>query len=258
MNSLKIARRNWTRNELIVAFNLYCKIPFSKINHRHPLIQKVATAIERTPSAVAWKLVNFASLDPSLKARGIKGATNAGKLDKLVFEEFYQDWNSLAFESETLIEDIINKESKFSEIGKFEIKVGKERESIVKVRVNQSFFRSSVLAAYDNKCCITGISISDFLIASHIIPWSIDEKNRLNPENGLCLNPIHDKAFDKGYLTIDFDYKVKLSKYFNDFKTEHNIQKLFLDFDTKKIELPKRFLPNRDFLAYHQENIFKK
>ncbi len=81
-------RKNWTRNELIMAFNLYCKIPFSKINYRHDQIVKLAEAIQRTPSAVAWKLVNFASLDPSLAERGIRGATNTGKLDKIVFEEF--------------------------------------------------------------------------------------------------------------------------------------------------------------------------
>ena len=96
-------RKNWTRNELIVAFNLYCKIPFGKINHQHPLIQKLASAIQRTPSAVAWKLANFASLDPLLKEKKIKGATNIGKLDKAVFEEFSQDWNTLAFQSEVLL-----------------------------------------------------------------------------------------------------------------------------------------------------------
>lgn len=251
-------RRNWTREELIVAFNLYCKIPFSKINQNHNLIVELANAIDRTPSAVAWKLVNFASLDPTLKARDIKGASNYGKLDKVIFEEFYHDWDNLAYESELQISKLLNKKIEIDEEIDFEIKEGKVREALVKVRVNQSFFRNTILASYENKCCITGISISDFLIASHIIPWSKDEKNRLNPENGLCLNSIHDKAFDKGFLTIDFDYKIKLSNYFNDFKKENNIQKFFLDFENKVIEMPKRFLPNKEFLEFHHNNIFKK
>jgi putative restriction endonuclease len=251
-------RRNWTREELIVAFNLYCKIPFSKINYNHTLIIELANAIGRTPSAVAWKLVNFASLDPTLKQRNIKGASNVGKLDKVIFDEFYRDWNNLAYESEVQMSKLLNKAIEIEEEIDFEIKEGKVREAIVKVRVNQSFFRSTVLASYENKCCITGISISDFLIASHIIPWSKDERNRLNPENGICLNSIHDKAFDKGFITIDFDYKIKASKYFNDYKKENNINKFFLDFDNKFIEMPKRFLPNKDFLEYHHNNIFKK
>ncbi|MCZ2224116.1 MAG: HNH endonuclease [Chitinophagales bacterium] len=251
-------RRNWTREELIVAFNLYCKIPFSKINYNHKMVIELANAIGRTPSAVAWKLVNFASLDPSLKERHIKGASNAGKLDKVIFEEFYQDWNTLAYESEISLANLLKKPIQIEEEIDFEIKEGKVREALVKVRVNQSFFRSTVLASYENKCCITGISIPEFIVASHIIPWSKDEKNRLNPENGLCLNSIHDKAFDKGFITIDFDYKIKVSKYLNDFKKENNIQKFFLDFENKKIEMPKRFLPNKDFLEYHHNNIFRK
>ncbi len=251
-------RRNWTREELIVAFNLYCKIPFSKINYNHKLIQELANAIGRTPSAVAWKLVNFASLDPTLKERNIKGASNAGKLDKIIFEEFYQDWNTLAYESEISLATLLNKPVEIDEEIDFEIKEGKVREALVKVRVNQSFFRHTVLASYENKCCITGISITDFLVASHIIPWSKDEKNRLNPENGLCLNSLHDKAFDKGFITIDFDYKIQVSKYFNDFKKENNIQKFFLEFENKEIVMPKRFLPNKDFLEYHHTNIFKR
>ncbi len=253
-------RKNWTRDELIVAFNLYCKIPFSKINYKHKLLVELAAAIGRTPSAVAWKLVNFASLDPSLKERNIKGATNVGKLDKVVFEEFYQDWNMLAYESELLLANFLGKEidTNYDDDFIFEIKEGKVRESIVKIRVNQLFFRSTVLATYNNKCCVTGISIPDFLIASHIIPWSKDEKNRLNPENGLCLNAIHDKAFDKGFMTIDLDYRIKISQSISEYKNESNIQKFFYDFEDRQIELPKRFLPNKDFLIYHHENIFRK
>ena len=252
-------RKNWTRDELVVAFNLYCKIPFRKINSRNEQIIKLAKAIGRTPSAVAWKLVNFASFDPTLKARGIKGATNAGKLDKVVFDEFYHNWDTLAYESETLLAKFLDQEIQLDdaqEVEKIILKEGKTREAIVKIRINQSFFRSAVLASYDNKCCITGIPLTELLIASHIIPWSKDEKNRLNPENGLCLNSFHDKAFDKGLITIDADYKIMVSKSVAVFKNEINIKKFFYDFEGKQIELPKRFLPNKDFLTYHNREIF--
>ncbi len=250
-------RKNWTREELIVAFNLYCKIPFSKINYNHPLVKELATAIGRTPSAVAWKLVNFASLDPTLKERNIKGATNIGKLDKIIFEEFYNDWNSLAYQSEIELSRLLKKDIFVDDEIDISLKEGKIRESLVRVRVNQSFFRSTVLASYENKCCITGINISDFLVASHIVPWSKDEKNRLNPRNGLCLNNIHDKAFDKGYLTIDDNFRIKLSKQIIESKRQEIIQKYFVEYEGKEIEMLKRFLPDLDFLKYHQTNIFK-
>jgi hypothetical protein len=60
-------RENWNREELIVAFNLYCKIPFERITSRNPEIINLAKIIGRTPSAVALKLVNFARLDPELR-----------------------------------------------------------------------------------------------------------------------------------------------------------------------------------------------
>jgi putative restriction endonuclease len=58
------------------------------------------------------------------------------------------------------------------------------------------------------------------LVASHIVPWSKNEKIRLNPSNGLCLNSIHDKAFDKGFITVTTDYKIKVSEYLNEYKKE--------------------------------------
>lgn len=254
------ARVNWTRNELIVAFNLYCKIPFSKISHKHPLIIQLSKIIGRTPSAVAWKLANFASLDSSLKSRGIKGARNTGKMDEKIYEEFSNNWNDLVYESELLYSQYFNEEIIIETVEEsiFEIREGKVRDALVKIRVNQSFFRKTILSSYDNKCCITGISITDFLVASHIVPWSIDEKNRLNPKNGICLNSIHDRAFDKGYISIDHEYKIIVSKCIGDFKENENFKKFFYDFEGQKIQLPKRFLPHKEFIEYHHQTIFKK
>jgi putative restriction endonuclease len=69
-------RRSWTRNELILAFNLYCQIPFGRIHIRNPEIIALAARLQRSPSAVSWKLANLARLDPTLAKRNIKGATH--------------------------------------------------------------------------------------------------------------------------------------------------------------------------------------
>jgi putative restriction endonuclease len=94
-------------------------------------------------------------------------------------------------------------------------------------------------------------------VASHIVPWVKDEKNRLNPHNGLCLNSIHDKAFDKGFITITPDYKIKLSRELIDLKNENAVSDLFLKYQNQSIILPDKFLPSKDFLDYHYNNIFK-
>jgi predicted restriction endonuclease len=60
---------------------------------------------------------------------------------------------------------------------------------------------------------MSGLSDSRLLIASHIVPWSSDKQIRLNPSNGLCLSAIHDRAFDKGLMTLSDDLKIVISEW---------------------------------------------
>lgn len=176
----------WTKEETIIAFNVYCKIPFKSSSKTNPTIIKYANIIGRSPSALNMKVGNFGRLDPELKKQGIVGLGNGSKLDEIVWNEFNGNWEKLAYESELLIAEFQNK--KVEEIiddELFEFPIGTERDAIVKQRVNQNFFRSTVLSSYNLKCCITGLSIPEFLVASHIIPWKKDANNRLNPHNGL-------------------------------------------------------------------------
>ncbi len=246
-------RRPWTREELILAVNLYCKTPFGKIHHRNPAIVELARLIGRTPSALTWKLSNFASFDPSLQNRGIKGAQHASKLDKAIWEEFFEDWESLALQSELLL----MKQQKGLPANFLEEKEGKNVERTVKARLNQSFFRSTLLASYENRCCITGLQETDLLIASHIKPWSIDAKNRLNPRNGLLLNALHDKAFELGYLTITPDYKIHISSHLLKSKEQEH-KSYFKKYHLQDIYLPQRFLPDTVFLEYHNQERFRQ
>lgn len=256
---MKKGQSIWTREELLFAINLYCKLPFGKLHSKNPEIIKLANLIGRTPGAVAYKLVNFASLDPSLQRRGIKGASHASKLDKKIWDEFYNNWEDLPFESEKLrakfehvpIEKIID-------IDENELpKAGQERNQMVKVRINQSFFRDTIMAAYNSTCCITGLTNREILIAGHIKPWSVDKKNRLNPRNGLALNALHDKAFETGLITITPEYKIKISSLLIRTKKNKPIHDYFLKYDKKEIILPSKFLPDKEFLEFHNHERFR-
>ena len=248
---MKAGQSLWTRDELILAINLYCKIPFGTIHNRNPKVIELAGLIGRTPSSVSYKLVNFASLDPSLKARGIKGASNASKLDGAIWAEFYNNWDAALLESERLLAAKKHTTiAALNDVAESDVpKEGLNKERLVMTRVNQSIFRSIVLATYDNSCCITGMNHPELLVASHIEPWSKDEKNRLNPMNGLCLNALHDRAFDRHLITIDADsYKVRVCK-------KLLVVRYFSDVDEIKIRLPARFLPGKEFLQCHN-NLF--
>lgn len=80
--------------------------------------------------------------------------------------------------------------------------IGTTCEAVVKQRVNQNVFRSMMLANYNTTCAITGITVPELLVASHIVPWAENEQERLNPENGICLSSLYDKAFDQGLISI--------------------------------------------------------
>ncbi len=249
----------WTREELIIAFNLYCKIPFGTIHIHNPQIIDLAKILGRTPSAVSWKLANLASLDPSLKKRNIAGASHGSKMDAEVWDEFNGDWDRLAFESEKLLAQKIGRQvEEVSEVDLFDLpKAGKERDAVVKIRVNQNFFRKAVLAAYNFQCCITGLEIPELLNASHIIPWSKDKENQVNPRNGLCLNAIHDRAFDRGFLTITPEYKIKISNSIKRNNVGNAVQDFLLRYEGAEINLPTRFLPDTNFLKYHNKSVFR-
>jgi len=249
---------NWNRQELILAFNLYCKITFSKINANYQPVKDLAEIIGRSSNALAMKLANFARLDPALRNRNIKGMSHGGHGEELIWKEFNSDWDNLAFESESIL-------AKYTGVNVEDLehiriddlpKEGRERDAIVKIRVNQSFFRRIVLVSYNGRCCITGISNPGLLIASHIKPWAIDTLNRVNPSNGLCLNALHDRAFDQGLLTITPDYKILLSEVL--LSECKNSDEYFRPYANKSIILPTRFFPNKDFLQYHYETCFIK
>ena len=244
----------WSREELVLTINLYCKTPFGKLHKSNPDVIRLAELIGRTPSAVSWKLVNFASFDPSLQARGIKGASNASNLDKEIWTEFFNNWDDLAYESEILLANM-----KGEIIGvepELEIKDGLVKERMIKTRVNQSFFRATILASYNQTCCVTGIQQPELLIASHIRPWNMDERNRLNPQNGICINALHDKAFEIGYLTITPDFQIRVSSILLKQSKNQAIIDNFVNYNGKTIILPSRFLPDQAFLKYHNNERF--
>lgn len=251
---MKEGQTLWTRDELILAINLYCKLPFGKMHKGTEEIISFAELIGRTPSSIALKLGNFASFDPTLKERGIKGASNASKLDKQIWDEFYNNWDAALIASEQLLAKVNHTTiEKLNKVDTIEIlKEGKDKERVVKTRVNQSIFRTVVLATYNNSCCITGINNTELLIASHIVPWSKDEKNRLNPMNGLCLNALHDKAFDAGLITISAeDYTIKVSSRLKKKNGPESIEKNFLKIEGQSILLPSKFLPAKELLKFH-------
>ena len=250
---------NWTKEHVKIAFSLYCRLPFGKLHKSNKDIIQLAHKLGRTPSAVAMKLANIASLDPAITSTGRSGLKNASAMDKEVWDEFVNNWDELALESLKLYEELVVSDNSNLTQSEADVNpenyVGETRDVIIQQRIKQGFFRKSVLSSYKGTCCMSGLSEERLLIASHIVPWSEDKQNRLNPRNGLCLSAIHDKVFDEGFITLDDDCRVVLSR---DLKMNNNpfIQQTFLPIEGKSIMLPERFEPDISFLEKHRNLVF--
>lgn len=251
-------RENWSRDELIIAFNLYCRTAFGRIHRSNPQIIQVAKSIGRTPSAVAMKMVNFASLDPVHRKRNVKGLQHGSREDAKIWEEFHRNWESLAFESQKALEKLVGKtEDEYTgKILFLESDIPTEAQRTIRVRLVQKFFRDTVLSSYDFSCAICKLNLHIMLNASHIVPWSVDKNRRADPSNGLSLCVFHDRAFDRGLITISEDLKVTVYKGIKIPHTSKLHRVGLLDIEGKKINLPDRFCPDPAALAYHRQNIF--
>lgn len=262
----------WTREHFLVALNLYCKLPFGGLHRNNPIIIEVASKMGRTPSSLAMKLCNFASLDPVQKARGVKGLLGATKQDKAMWEEFHCRPDVVGPESEQLLHDLFTndngREVDFLQRDKvrlepslnFSLPTGPtEAIASVRTRRGQQFFRQTVLTAYGVCCCISGINVPRLLIASHIKPWRDFPQDRLNPRNGLCLSSLHDAAFDAGFITLDEKLRVVLSKRLKHFFPQPALERNFSPFERQPIRLPDKLAePDPEFLCYHREKVFQR
>jgi putative restriction endonuclease len=125
-----------------------------------------------------------------------------------------------------------------------------EQYSVLKTRVYQDVLKRYVLLNYCNKCALCDIDQPELLVASHIIPWSVNEDKRLNLDNCILLCNLHDKLFDKGFICLDGDLTVRVSK-----QLSKNVLKYITELSFRK---PTTILPNIDNLKVRMEQIFKK
>lgn len=248
----------WTKDELILAFNLYLKIDFGKTHARNPRIIELANIINRTPASIVMRLGNFASIDPYHQNRGVNGLKNGMNQVRPIWEEFFNNQEELIFQSEQILAQRENTtiENKYKNILS-DLK-GENILRLVKTRVNQYVFREIVLTNYTTKCAISGIDIPELLTASHIIPWSENEKERLNPENGICLSALYDKAYDKGLISINKNYEIIFSTTLKKKKETIFFKNHFAPIENLKISEPVKYLPRKEFLEYHLDTIFQK
>lgn len=289
-----MAGRTWSREETLMALAFYLCPPSGRKSWDDidPEVQALARALHRTEGSICFKLGNLKACDPNRTGSGFSRTAHMdtqvmneyladpdGTMDEALaqlsrvglgisFDSSGDDTPSLTIADATPARESADQREKNASrtrrdsAGKAIPSIpskGLERETITKERINQGYFRRILLFNYGGTCCLTGLSEPALLTASHIKPWArASERERLMPSNGLLLNALHDRAFDRGLITLDDDYRVVVSRTLP--HTEENDRWLYA-FDGEKIHLPgpksSYTWPSLDFIHYHNDCVFE-
>lgn len=248
-------RKVWTDQDRLQALALYCRLTFGQLHRHRPEVIRLAEHMERSANSVAMKLSNYASLDPEVLALGKKGLSGASQQDRLLWQRFIAEPEAVANECEEawlIMTHGINQSEHEIDY------TAQDTVSIQKRRVGQSLFRKAVMIRYDTRCVITGLRHEDLLIASHIVPWQARPESRLDPANGLCLNALHDRAFDKGLLAVDGKGRIRISPELAEAGLNGELKNLLSALNGRPLNLDSSVFPNYDYLAWHYRMCFRK
>ncbi len=177
----------------------------------------------------------------------IEKNTRGNNMYSSSLKQFRSFRNATAEDSDVLSQTVIDIIAKDSNI------TMTERESLIKSRVGQGSFRTALLEKYHGACVITGITLKNLLIASHIKPWAVSSnEERLSAENGLLLSVNYDRLFDSGLISFNDNRKIIISRYVD----EVNKKRLHLtDEITANINFSAEMKHN---MEYHRDIVFLK
>ena len=266
--------KNYTLDECILVLDLYRRLGGSngRYNQNSESVRQMSEFIsqyitKRNPKSISNKLDNFRYEDT-----GVHGLSNGGHMTAFAWNmcknmtdeqlkslaneicdrasyrrsEEFDDFGEINLDDETFIESAMEKS-----------KPGYEREYVGWARVNQNVFRVRVVTNFNEQCCITGIGGKCILRASHIRPWKkCNEHDKTSVRNGLCLNPLHDSAFDKGLFTLDDDYRIILSSDLEKVVNNHTFETVFHHYEGKRIA-ESNIPVGQEYLRYHRRYVFQ-
>lgn len=241
----------WSREDIVVAYALYCVTPLNQIRPTNKVIQQVSEIISHSVASLVMRMRNFQYIDP----RASSGLRNVAKADKMIFEEFKHDWDALSIEAETL--------TGLDLFGASPLQGAKPLSDLTdhrRVTRERVFFKKAVLSAYNDQCYISGCAVPQMLVASHIRPYSKcrSEADRVSPDNGICLNTFYDKAFDSGLMTITPSMQIFISPIISNGPQDAFTARWLAELDGTFLPPSPRFPPRRELLEYHNDVIFRR
>ena len=117
------------------------------------------------------------------------------------------------------------------------------------------FFSDKVKFNNHYKSALVSSSDESKLVATRIVPWDADKDIRLDTRNGICLSKKFSDAFTQGYFTFSDQGYMIVSDISS---ADSEINKLLNKYKNRKIYMNKEYSPNRKYLQYHREHVFKQ
>lgn len=216
----------WTRDELILALDLYVELANRNIDSGNPKIIELSNILNRLPEAeekrvnekfrnpkgVAMKLSNFRRFDPNHTGKGLE---RGGKLEEVIWNEFFGHNDRLRNAAQAIKATaaprpyILQADDAADNIAAEDrgdyLNNGRDERDIVnrqiKARRGQASFRNSLFDRYGEVCMVTGCTIKHLLEAAHINPYRGENDN--HPNNGLILRSDIHTLFDLNLLKIE-------------------------------------------------------
>lgn len=260
---------NWSS---LVVTNHYCRffLPFYHLS-----------------SESFWKLVpkpgyeSLLSLKSSIKSfSGLNAAVEYAQIDEELFllmknpvsnailkefllDEYFPDTKAQLVEQKEYLND------KYSEIEnkilheppttyRSEIQALIRQQDEEEIFIRGGIFKREIPKIYNYTCCISGMRIDatvqvSLIDACHIVPFSESYNDTIS--NGIALCPNLHRAFDRGLISVDEDYRVIVSGTFTEGESDYSIRK----FDRKRINLPsnRNFWPSVENISWHRSNVLR-
>lgn len=207
--------------------------------------------------------IDYAEIDEDLTVL-LKDKTSNNILNRFLIDTYFLDYTGDLTASTTGQQRLFNElEGKIlnesPETYKKEIAHLLKEKDDEELFIRGSLFKREIPKIYNNSCCISGMRIDasvdvSMIDACHIIPFSESYNDTIT--NGIALCPNLHRAFDRGLISIDSNYRVAVSDSFKEDRSNYSIR----FYAGKQIQLPKldTHFPLKENLQWHFLNIFKK
>ncbi len=254
----------WQRDELLLCLSLYHRLRFGQFNARNPAVIQLAELLGRTAGSVGMKLSNFASFDPALAARGIRGLVGASSLDRIIWDEFRGNIPAHVHATKRQIRVLlgtrndqvvdIRADGTWANAPATAHHEEPSVESSPAADLQDSYFRIAVLNNYDGRCAVTGLNVPELLIATRILPRSSHPDLSLNISNGISFSGLYHTAFLRGLIGLNDDLRVLVAPRLRHAIDASSFDTFFGAYDGRSILLPPDAVqPDLATLRHHRE-----